>query len=67
MSGPVDRGNLLELDGIESALLREATEKLNFIWRLGAAYQPPEILTWLDDPTEALVSRREFVRSHLGK
>lgn len=50
---------------IDSAVLREATEKLNFIWRLAAAYQAPELLEWLDLVAGELADRRDFLRSHL--
>ena len=50
---------------IDSAVLREATEKLNFIWRLAYAYQVPELLVWLDVLAAELAERRDFVRSSL--
>ena len=56
---------LLEETGIESALLREATEKLNFIWGLATTYQAPVLLNWFDTLTGSLVSRRDFVKSRL--
>jgi hypothetical protein len=56
---------LLDERTIDSAVLREATEKLNFIWRLADAYRAPEHLEWLDLITGKLLERREFVRSHL--
>ena len=61
----MDENLLLDPDRIGSVVLREATEKLNFIWRLAFAYRAPELLTWLDDLTEELVNRRDFVRTHL--
>jgi hypothetical protein len=54
MNGPVEKDLLLEPDGITSTAL-------------GAAHQPPEILAWLDDLRKALVSRQEFVKTHLNK
>ncbi len=56
---------LLDERMIKSALLREATEKLNTIWRLAYAYRPPELLQWLDALTGELEGRREFVRTAL--
>jgi hypothetical protein len=56
---------LLDEREIKSAVLREATEKLNFIWRLAYAYRPPELLEWLDALTGELGDRRDFVRSAL--
>ena len=56
---------LLDERKIESALLREATEKLNTIWRLAYAHRPPELLVWLDALTGELDLRRDFVRSAL--
>jgi hypothetical protein len=50
---------------IDSAVLREATETLNFIWRLAYAYQAPELLEWLDLVAGELADRRDFLRSHL--
>src|SRR5260370_766342 len=35
---------LIEPGDIDSAVLREAAEKLNFIWRLAYAYRAPELL-----------------------
>jgi hypothetical protein len=51
---------------LDSAVLREATEKLNFIWRLAHAYRAPLLLEWLDRLTEELAGRRDFVRANLG-
>ena len=56
---------LLDERMIQSALLREATEKLNTVWRLAYAYRPPELLHWLEALTGELDLRREFVRSAL--
>jgi len=56
---------LLEVDDIDSALLREATEKLNFIWGLATTYQAPVLLSWFDTLTGSLVSRQDFVKSRL--
>jgi hypothetical protein len=56
---------ILDEGVIDRAVLREATEKLNFIWRLAAAYRAPELLEWLDQVTGELVDRRDFVRSQL--
>ena len=56
---------LLDEGDIDSAVLREATVKLNFIWRLAYAYRAPELLEWLNDLTEELVSRRDFVKTNL--
>jgi hypothetical protein len=61
---PKDESQLLDPDAINSAVLREAPEKLNFILRLDAFYQAPELLTWLDALTEGLLRRRDFVREH---
>ena len=56
---------LIDERTIDSAVLREATEKLNFVWRLAYAYRAPELLAWLDLVTGKLVDRRDFVRSHM--
>jgi hypothetical protein len=56
---------LLE-DGDEgSALVREATEKLNFIWGLAITYRAPGLLRWLDNLTGSLVSRQDLVKTQL--
>lgn len=57
---------LLKEDRYESTVLREAAEKLNFIWRLAYAYKPPEILHFLQDLTGELDLRREFVNTSLA-
>jgi hypothetical protein len=54
---------LLEETGIESALLREATEKLNFIWALATTYRAPVLLRWFDKLTGSLVSRQDIVKT----
>lgn len=59
-----DRWIIDERD-IDSAVLREATEKLNFIWRLAHAYRAPELLEWLDLLTGELVDRRGFIQANL--
>jgi hypothetical protein len=56
---------LLEEKDIDSALLREATEKLNFIWGLARTYRAPVLLGWLDNLTGSLVSRQDFVKTQL--
>jgi hypothetical protein len=53
---------LIDERTIDSAVLREATEKLNFIWRLAYAYEAPELLLWLDLLAGELADRRDFVR-----
>jgi hypothetical protein len=58
--------SLVQGDRYESAVLREAAEKLNFIWRLAYAYKPPGILQFLQDLTGELDARREFVRTSLA-
>jgi hypothetical protein len=58
--------DLLQGDRYEGTVLREAAEKLNFIWRLAYAYKPPEILQFLVDLTGELVERREFLRTSLA-
>ncbi len=62
---PMNDRWLMDERMIQSAVLREATDKLNFIWRLAYAYHAPELLEWLDDLTGELADRRDFVRSHL--
>ncbi len=57
---------LIEPGDIDSAVLREAAEKLNFIWRLAYAYRAPELLEWLDRLAEELALRRDFVKTNLG-
>jgi hypothetical protein len=56
---------LIDEGDIDSAVLREAAEKLNFIWRLAYAYRAPELLEWLDRLTEELALRRDFVKTNL--
>ena len=56
---------LLEDKDIDSALLREATEKLNFIWGLATTYRAPVLLRWFDTLTGSLVSRQDFVQTQL--
>jgi hypothetical protein len=56
---------LLDEGDIDSALLREATEKLNFIWGLAYAYRAPGLLRWLDNLTGSLVARQDFVKTNL--
>lgn len=65
---------LLKEGHYESTLLREAAEKLNFIWRLAYAYKPPELLHFLEDLAGELEKRKEFLsasleeyRGHPGK
>jgi hypothetical protein len=58
--------DLVQGDKYESTVLREAAEKLNFIWRLAYAYKPPELLQFLADLTGELDARREFVRTSLA-
>ena len=62
---PMNDLRLLEDKDIDSALLREATEKLNFIWGLAITYRAPGLLVWLDNLTGSLVSRQDFVKSRL--
>jgi hypothetical protein len=62
----MNSNDLLRGDWYESTVLREAAEKLNFIWRLAYAYKPPEILQFLQDLTGELDTRREFVRIALA-
>lgn len=61
----MNSNNLLDEAMYESTVLRQAAEKLNFIWRLAYAYQTPELLRFLDDLTEELLERREFLRNSL--
>jgi hypothetical protein len=56
---------LLEEERYESTVLREAAEKLNFIWRLAYAYKPPELLRFLDDLAGVLAERREFLKTSI--
>jgi hypothetical protein len=56
---------LLEEKDIDGALVREATEKLNFIWGLAITYRAPGLLRWLDTLTGSLVSRQDLVKSRL--
>jgi len=56
---------LLEERDVDSALLREATEKLNFIWALAARYRAPVLLTWFDTLTRSLLGRQDVVQSQL--
>lgn len=62
----MNTNNLLEGDKYESTVLREAAEKINFIWQLAYAYKPPELLQFLHDLTGELDARREFVRTSLA-
>ena len=57
--------HLLQGDRYESTVLREAAEKLNFIWRLAYAYKPPELLQFLVDLTGELQERRGFLSASL--
>jgi len=56
---------LLDDKDIDSALLREATEKLNFIWALATTYRAPVLLKWFDTLTGSLVGRQDFVKAEL--
>ena len=56
---------LLDEKDIDSALLREATEKLNFIWGLATTYRAPVLLRWFDNLTGSLVSHQDIVKSQL--
>jgi len=56
---------LVDERAVKSAILREASEKLNFIWRLAYAYRAPEHLLWLELVTSELADRRDFVRASL--
>jgi hypothetical protein len=56
---------LLEEKDIDSALVREATEKLNFIWGLAITYRAPGLLRWFENLTGSLVSRQDFVKTQL--
>lgn len=40
-------GRLLREEDFDSAVLREAADKLNFIYRLARAYRAPELLEFL--------------------
>jgi hypothetical protein len=62
---PMDDRRLLDDRDIDSALLREATEKLNFIWGLAQAYRAPALLGWFATLTGRLVARQDFVRTQL--
>jgi hypothetical protein len=61
----MDSNQLLNGDKFESIVLREAADKLNFIWRLAYAYQPPELLRFLDTLASELAERREFLKTSL--
>ena len=56
---------LIDERDLDSAVLREASEKLNFIWRLASAYRAPELLGWLDVLAGELAGRRDFIRKNL--
>ena len=56
---------LIDERDIDGAVLREASEKLNFIWRLAYAYRAPELLGWLDALAGELAGRRDFIRENL--
>jgi hypothetical protein len=56
---------IIDEGDIHSAVLREATEKLNFIWRLAHAYRAPELLEWLDLLALELAVRRDFIQENL--
>jgi len=55
-------GRLLRREDFESTVLREAADKLNFIYRLAVAYRAPELLEFL----EALARSLEQARIRLG-
>jgi hypothetical protein len=61
----MDTKTLVDGDRYESTVLREAAEKLNFIWRLAYAYKPPELLQFLVDLTGELTERQDFLRTSL--
>lgn len=56
---------LIDERDIDGAVLREASEKLNFIWRLAHAYRAPELLRWLDALAGELAGRRDFIQENL--
>jgi hypothetical protein len=56
---------LIDERDLDGTVLREASEKLNFIWRLACAYRAPVLLRWLDDLAEELAGRRPIIREHL--
>ena len=61
----MDDSRLLDDRSIDSALLREATDKLNFIWDLAQAYRAPGLLRWLDNLSERLAARQDFLKTAL--
>jgi len=55
-------GRLLREEDFESAVLREAADKLNFIYRLARAYRAPELLAFLRALSRGLDDRGDFLR-----
>lgn len=58
-------GRLLREEDFDSDVLREAAEKLNFIYRLARTYRAPELLEFLDAVAEGLLRPEDFQRAGL--
>jgi len=56
-------GRLLREDDFDSVVLREAAEKLNFIYGLARAYRAPELLEFLDAVAEGLLAPEDYRRA----
>ena len=56
-------GRLLREEDFDSAVLREAADKLNFIYRLACTFRAPELLRFLSTLSSGLDERREFLQA----
>lgn len=56
-------GRLLREDDFDSVVLREAAEKLNFIYCLARTYRAPELLEFLDAVAEGLLKPEDYRRA----
>ena len=56
-------GRLLREEDFDSAVLREAADKLNFIYRLACTYRAPELLRFLSTLASGLALRAEFLET----
>jgi len=63
---PIYRPELLRETEWQSAVLREAAEKMNFVWLVASAYRPPEFLSFLDALARGLSKAREILEVRAG-
>jgi hypothetical protein len=52
------QARLVRREDFESTVLREAADKLNFIYRLAVAYRAPELLRFLETLARSLEQAR---------